>query len=254
MCVQAKQGKHFDESKVEESSESEEEEEEESEEDDEGEEDEKDDAGTGDNSNNNAKSGKQQESDSDNDQNDNNNSENEQPDEPDDGADDEEVGGTKPAGKKKQKQKQKQRQLQKQQQQQQLAAAAKSSKPQNPPKAKSPDSIKLLKRTATKQMMLKPPLPPVVTLHLKRFMQTYRGFQKIDNYVKFPLEFDPALYCFYDNPQQRQQQQQYRYRLYGVVVHGGGMGGGHYTAYVKKNLKANGDDTESDSDAVKSQW
>lgn len=40
-----------------------------------------------------------------------------------------------------------------------------------------------------------------------------------------------------------EKRQKYLYRLNGVVVHQGGLNSGHYVAYVRKFLQANGDDS-----------
>ncbi len=105
-------------------------------------------------------------------------------------------------------------------------------------------------RKATKQMLIHK-LPKVLTLHIKRFKHGLYGLKKASDHVKFPLMLAPSPFC--TPPQQckegtsvgKKEKQveeegreeggahhQYQYRLCGVSVHGGGMGSGHYIAYV----------------------
>lgn len=70
-------------------------------------------------------------------------------------------------------------------------------------------------------------LPPFLVLHLKRFCQTRSGLQKISTRVPFPLQLDLAPFVF-PSPQLDPT----RYRLNGISVHSGGLGGGHYVAYT----------------------
>ena len=77
--------------------------------------------------------------------------------------------------------------------------------------------------------------PPALILHLKRFQQTglFGRTKKIDDFVQFDeyLETDP----FVMSPTAKitEPSAGIKYRLYGVVVHSGGMFGGHYIAYVR---------------------
>jgi len=62
-----------------------------------------------------------------------------------------------------------------------------------------------------------------------RFRQGLRGgFEKDNKHIPFSSSIDIAP--FTTNPQQKAL-----YRLCGTVVHSGGMGGGHYIAYVRKD-------------------
>ncbi|XP_061430737.1 ubiquitin carboxyl-terminal hydrolase 16-like [Lethenteron reissneri] len=81
-------------------------------------------------------------------------------------------------------------------------------------------------------------LPPVLTLHLKRFQQAGFGLQKVNRRVEFDDTLDMAPFCIKPcqaacggraGPAGRGE----KYSLYGVVEHSGTMRGGHYTAYVK---------------------
>lgn len=81
---------------------------------------------------------------------------------------------------------------------------------------------------------------PVLVIVLKRFKKTNSyswlssgGFTKIDTNVKFPFNLDMTKYFLKaNNPAET-----FRYSLHGIVVHGGGLGGGHYTAYAKHTIK-----------------
>merc|ERR1712137_150288 len=69
-------------------------------------------------------------------------------------------------------------------------------------------------------------LPPVLVLHLKRF--SARGYRrsKLTVDVRFPIGRHLDLGPFCDPAALGSR----RYELYGVVNHGGGLTGGHYTA------------------------
>lgn len=84
----------------------------------------------------------------------------------------------------------------------------------------------LEKSPATKQYLLKQ-LPLVLVLHLKRFRQGYGGFEKIGTKIHFPLTLDVNQVLSLSNDSVST-----RYRLFGIIVHGGSYGGGHYVAYV----------------------
>jgi len=99
--------------------------------------------------------------------------------------------------------------------------------------------VKLVQSPAMKQLLIHEQ-PRVLTLHLKR----WSGLNKIGKFVQFPMELDLTGYC----TERKDECKQYGYRLYGVVVHGGGMGGGHYTAFVRKRLTDGGDDVNIKSD------
>jgi len=90
------------------------------------------------------------------------------------------------------------------------------------PKHGERKKISLMKKEATKQFLIDQP-PEVLTIHLKRFCQTSQGLFKIGKFVKFETTLDLSPYC--SNPGD------FRYKLSGVVIHDGSMGGGHYTAH-----------------------
>lgn len=99
---------------------------------------------------------------------------------------------------------------------------------------------------ATKQFLISS-LPAVLILHLKRFQLGMRHrIQKIHTDVTFPPVLDMGPFCA-AAPQLGQryrsvhpQQRRILYALYGVVVHQGQMGSGHYVAYVKVRPKLSG--------------
>lgn len=83
-------------------------------------------------------------------------------------------------------------------------------------------------RQATKQIQLWN-TPDILLIHLKRF-ESQRSFSdKIDDTVNFPItDLDLSEHVVYkDDPRGS------IYDLYAVDNHYGGLGGGHYTAYVK---------------------
>ena len=55
---------------------------------------------------------------------------------------------------------------------------------------------------------------------------------------------------------ERSNSEKYLYRLNGIVVHSGGLNGGHYVAYIRKYLKENGDDvtTKGTAEGTESKW
>lgn len=72
-------------------------------------------------------------------------------------------------------------------------------------------------------------LPEVLVIHLKRFSYSQYLKNKIETYVDFPIqEFDLSNYLSLRSSSQSCN----RYRLYAISNHYGGMGGGHYTAFV----------------------
>jgi Ubiquitin carboxyl-terminal hydrolase len=92
---------------------------------------------------------------------------------------------------------------------------------------------------STKQLRLGS-LPPVLVVHLKRFMQTTMGLRKDDTFVEFAEYLDLAP--FVAPPVDETEGETatgtrggdlWKYRLCGLSCHGGGMGGGHYVAYVR---------------------
>ncbi|GMT31358.1 hypothetical protein PFISCL1PPCAC_22655, partial [Pristionchus fissidentatus] len=89
---------------------------------------------------------------------------------------------------------------------------------------------------ATKRYLIVTP-PAVLTLHVKRFQQIHHGMKmttrKVSGHVHFPLVFDIAPFCCKNVERIGSGQTRVLYALYGVVVHSGDLGGGHYVAYVK---------------------
>ncbi|MDP2436222.1 MAG: ubiquitin carboxyl-terminal hydrolase family protein, partial [archaeon] len=83
-------------------------------------------------------------------------------------------------------------------------------------------------RQASKQLLLWK-IPPYICIHLKRFQYTSHYRDRIDDHVDFPLD-GLDLREFVKGPQAADLP---LYDLYGVSNHMGGMGGGHYTAYVR---------------------
>jgi len=83
-------------------------------------------------------------------------------------------------------------------------------------------------------------LPPVLTLHLKRFSAGGgRGAAKVSAKVPFPLELQLGPYCSAQAPPESLSDLGSpggggaRYELSGVVEHQGSLSGGHYTAFVR---------------------
>uniref|UniRef100_A0AC34REW5 USP domain-containing protein n=1 Tax=Panagrolaimus sp. JU765 TaxID=591449 RepID=A0AC34REW5_9BILA len=92
---------------------------------------------------------------------------------------------------------------------------------------------------ATKQYLIYSP-PCVLTIHLKRFEQVpiYTGYnrfrtKKIRGNVDFPFVLNLAPFCAKNGQRINPGQDRVMYSLYGVVVHSGDLGGGHYIAFVK---------------------
>ncbi|KAL2084828.1 hypothetical protein ACEWY4_020346 [Coilia grayii] len=86
--------------------------------------------------------------------------------------------------------------------------------------------------TSARKQMLISSLPPVVTLHLKRFHQAGMNLRKVNRHVDFPLILDLAPFCS-ASCKNLVPGERVLYSLYGIVEHSGSMRGGHYTAYVK---------------------
>ncbi|KAM9805922.1 ubiquitin carboxyl-terminal hydrolase 45 isoform 1-T1 [Syngnathus typhle] len=87
--------------------------------------------------------------------------------------------------------------------------------------------------TSARKQMLISSLPPVITLHLKRFHQAGMNLRKVNRHVDFPLILDLAPFCSASCKQNLVHGDRVLYSLYGIVEHSGSMRGGHYTAYVK---------------------
>uniref|UniRef100_A0A672LA62 Ubiquitin carboxyl-terminal hydrolase n=1 Tax=Sinocyclocheilus grahami TaxID=75366 RepID=A0A672LA62_SINGR len=86
--------------------------------------------------------------------------------------------------------------------------------------------------TSARKQMLISALPPVVTLHLKRFHQAGMNLRKVNRHVDFPLLLDLAPFCSV-TCKNLGSGERVLYSLYGIVEHSGSMRGGHYAAYVK---------------------
>ncbi|MEQ2286810.1 Ubiquitin carboxyl-terminal hydrolase 45, partial [Ameca splendens] len=86
--------------------------------------------------------------------------------------------------------------------------------------------------TSARKQMLISLLPPVITLHLKRFHQAGMNLRKVNRHVDFPLILDLAPFCS-ASCRNLATGERVLYSLYGIVEHSGSMRGGHYTAYVR---------------------
>ncbi|KAL0896605.1 hypothetical protein Bca101_080566 [Brassica carinata] len=72
-------------------------------------------------------------------------------------------------------------------------------------------------------------LPEVLVIHLKRFSYSRSMKHKLETFVNFPIhDLDLTKYVANKNLSQPQL-----YELYALTNHYGGMGSGHYTAYIK---------------------
>ncbi|PWA63478.1 ubiquitin specific protease domain protein [Artemisia annua] len=72
-------------------------------------------------------------------------------------------------------------------------------------------------------------LPEVLIIHLKRFSFNRFHKDKLETFVDFPIDdFDLSNYTTHMG-----SQPSFRYKLYGISNHSGGLGGGHYTAFVQ---------------------
>ncbi|XP_015870895.3 ubiquitin carboxyl-terminal hydrolase 8 [Ziziphus jujuba] len=72
-------------------------------------------------------------------------------------------------------------------------------------------------------------LPEVLVIHLKRFSYSRFFKNKLETFVDFPIEdLDLSTYIT-----RKSSELPSRYMLYAISNHYGGMGGGHYTAFVR---------------------
>lgn len=88
--------------------------------------------------------------------------------------------------------------------------------------------VKVL-RAATKRILISK-IPPILTIHLKRFGQDARGrLSKLNGHVGFKeyIDLGPYMDC------RSTERDSCIYHLVGVVEHSGSMRGGHYVAYVR---------------------
>ncbi|EGC40545.1 hypothetical protein DICPUDRAFT_96224 [Dictyostelium purpureum] len=132
------------------------------------------------------------------------------------------------------------------------------------------DDIEKYRRNASKQYLLSS-TPPFLTIQLKRFMQTRTGFQKNSKRIEFPIVLDLSSFTDQtknkkekekeeqkeeneekekeeqeenvenkENEEEKEEEKEeeienihnQKYQLNGIVEHMGGMGGGHYVAYI----------------------
>uniref|UniRef100_A0A673KGF3 Ubiquitin carboxyl-terminal hydrolase n=1 Tax=Sinocyclocheilus rhinocerous TaxID=307959 RepID=A0A673KGF3_9TELE len=114
--------------------------------------------------------------------------------------------------------------------------------------------------TSARKQMLISALPPVVTLHLKRFHQAGMNLRKVNRHVDFPLLLDLAPFCS-ATCKNLGSGERVLYSLYGIVEHSGSMRGGHYAAYVrvrtpqrKPEQRRNQSGTKEASSAPQGQW
>eukprot|EP00730_Choanoeca_flexa_P017831 TRINITY_DN8625_c0_g1_i2.p1 TRINITY_DN8625_c0_g1~~TRINITY_DN8625_c0_g1_i2.p1 ORF type:complete len:883 (+),score=186.81 TRINITY_DN8625_c0_g1_i2:246-2894(+) len=102
------------------------------------------------------------------------------------------------------------------------------------PVERPPDAIKPVAREASKQMLIES-VPPVLTIHLKRFQQTGMRLSKNTKHVSFPVVLDLAPFCVANCAVTVYDRENYgiQYKLNAVVVHQGRLNYGHYIAYVR---------------------
>ncbi|KAJ3180125.1 hypothetical protein HDU85_004128 [Gaertneriomyces sp. JEL0708] len=120
-----------------------------------------------------------------------------------------------------------------------------------PPVAKPP----AIYTRALKRYLLQPStLPPILVLQLKRFTATFFGTRKMDEYVEFGEEIDLSNYLAPETLEKQPNtsavdvsQRSTKYRVYGIVVHSGGLLSGHYVAYVRVPKALVSDDKASDA-------
>ncbi|KAJ4895284.1 Ubiquitin carboxyl-terminal hydrolase 2 [Raphanus sativus] len=92
------------------------------------------------------------------------------------------------------------------------------------------EKVMTVKRDATKRVLINK-VPPVLTIHLKRFSQDLRGrLSKLNGHVAFKEVIDLRQYM---DPRCSSGEDPPVYRLVGLVEHSGTMRGGHYVAYVR---------------------
>jgi len=97
------------------------------------------------------------------------------------------------------------------------------------------EGAKLVRRTAVKRMLIARP-PKTLTIHLKRFEHLPR-LRKCNKQVPVLKTLDLRPYV----TEEGRQRFPTKYRLFGIVVHSGGLQAGHYVAYTYKR-RAQGKD------------
>uniref|UniRef100_A0A0K0FKN4 Ubiquitin carboxyl-terminal hydrolase n=1 Tax=Strongyloides venezuelensis TaxID=75913 RepID=A0A0K0FKN4_STRVS len=99
----------------------------------------------------------------------------------------------------------------------------------------NPKAKKRMVEAKKKYLIYSPPV--ILTLHLKRFEQVHNSIiartRKISGYVDFDFELDLSPFVAKHGQRIVPGEKRVLYRLYGIVVHSGGLSGGHYIAYVK---------------------
>eukprot|EP00466_Bigelowiella_natans_P010688 jgi/Bigna1/38416/e_gw1.25.82.1 len=90
-------------------------------------------------------------------------------------------------------------------------------------------------RTQARRRAMVKDCPETLTIHLKRFAATARGFSKVGKHVSIPLQLDMAPYTIPKLGKIEDKPEPILYSLSGIVVHSGGMGGGHYVAYTRRD-------------------
>ncbi|XP_060054563.1 ubiquitin carboxyl-terminal hydrolase 16 isoform X2 [Erinaceus europaeus] len=130
------------------------------------------------------------------------------------------------------------------------------------PKATMKGERKHVYTDAKKQMLISL-VPPVLTLHLKRFQQAGFNLRKVNKHIKFPEILDLAPFCTLKCKNVAEENTRVLYSLYGVVEHSGTMRSGHYTAYAKartanshlSKLVLHGDiPQDCEMESTKGQW
>ncbi|XP_027349205.1 ubiquitin carboxyl-terminal hydrolase 8-like isoform X2 [Abrus precatorius] len=72
-------------------------------------------------------------------------------------------------------------------------------------------------------------LPEILVVHLKRFSYSQFNKNKLETFVDFPInDLNLTTFVAHSNSQSCN-----RYMLYAISCHYGGLGGGHYTAFVR---------------------
>lgn len=102
-------------------------------------------------------------------------------------------------------------------------------------------------RNATKRILISK-LPPILTIHLKRFNQDTRGrLSKLNGHVVFKENVDLRPYLDSRCPDKKGE---CKYRLIGLVEHSGSMRGGHYVAYVRGGDRRRAEEGQSNNKSV----